>query len=205
MPYSDPENRRAYGREWMRRNPEKAREAMRRWRQRHPDAHRAELRAYYLRSDARKAALAACQRANPQVRRTAWERRRARLLNANGTYTTREWLELVARYRGRCAYCGSRRPLHADHRAPLSRGGGNSISNILPACQPCNQRKGTGTEREFRIRLASESLHGTGFKVIDWRYDARRGWVNSLSRGRVKSVTSDIRARIHAEKSPRSR
>ena len=30
MPYSDPERRRAYGREWMRRNAEKAREAMRR-------------------------------------------------------------------------------------------------------------------------------------------------------------------------------
>src|SRR5712692_4972524 len=49
MPYRDPERRREYGREWMRRNPEKAREAMRRWRQKHPDRHNAEGRDYYAR------------------------------------------------------------------------------------------------------------------------------------------------------------
>ena len=42
MPYADPEKRRAYAREWMKRNPDKAREAMRRWRQ----THRAVLCAY---------------------------------------------------------------------------------------------------------------------------------------------------------------
>jgi hypothetical protein len=47
MPYADPEKRRAYGREWMKRNPEKARAGMRRWRQRHPEIHAARTRARY--------------------------------------------------------------------------------------------------------------------------------------------------------------
>src|SRR3989442_10273597 len=38
----DIEERRAYGREWIKRNPEKAREAMRRWRKNHPEEHLAE-------------------------------------------------------------------------------------------------------------------------------------------------------------------
>lgn len=49
MPYKDPEERRAYGREWIRNNAEKAREAMRRWRKNHPDEHAAQSRERYAR------------------------------------------------------------------------------------------------------------------------------------------------------------
>ena len=49
VPYRDPEQRRAYGRDWMRRNADTARTAMQRWRERHPEAHRAENAAYYAR------------------------------------------------------------------------------------------------------------------------------------------------------------
>ena len=66
MPYSDPEKRRAYGREWMKRNADKARGAMRRWRERHPDAHRAENAAYYARHAERlKRRIEGYHRANP--------------------------------------------------------------------------------------------------------------------------------------------
>lgn len=33
---------------------------------------------------------------------------------------------------------------------PLCRGGSNATENILPACPPCNTRKHTLTEDEFR-------------------------------------------------------
>ncbi|HEY8807173.1 MAG TPA: HNH endonuclease, partial [Candidatus Limnocylindria bacterium] len=45
--------------------------------------------------------------------------------------------------------------IEADHRAPLSRGGRNTIENILPACRSCNRRKRTKTEDEFRTWLAA--------------------------------------------------
>jgi hypothetical protein len=41
-----------------------------------------------------------------------------------------------------CAYCGSRDDLHVDHRVPVSRGGANSLDNLVTACGPCNQSKG---------------------------------------------------------------
>lgn len=156
VPFSDPEKRRAYGREWMRRNPDKARAAMRRWRQQHPEEHRAENRAYYARDPDRRRRQIEASPNRRAVRKASDARRRSRKLQAGGAYSYVEWLLLVASHGGRCAYCRCIAMLHADHRIPLARGGSNSIDNILPACAPCNFRKGTMSEAEFRTRLAAE-------------------------------------------------
>ena len=157
MPYKDPDKQRAYGRDWMKRNPEKAREAMRRWRRAHPDAHRQENRSYYARHrEERLEQSAVYHRANPHVGRARGLNYRARKLAALGSFTPAEWLALVERYRGRCAYCGAIGTLEADHRIPLARGGTNDIDNILPACRRCNAKKRLLTEAEFRARLAVE-------------------------------------------------
>jgi 5-methylcytosine-specific restriction endonuclease McrA len=158
MPYADPDRRRAYGRDWIKRNPEKARAAMRRWRARHPDLHAAETRARYARDPKRFQARTNASPNRPAVRRAMHQRRRARILGAGPSFTAGEWLALVAAREGRCAYCGKARPLHADHRLPLERGGKNDIANILPACAPCNLRKHLMTEEEFRARLAAERV-----------------------------------------------
>ena len=155
MPYSDPEKRREYGREWMRRNAEKAREAMRRWRERHPDEHRADNAAYYARNSERvNQRIAAYHRANPAVVRAKAQRHRALRLAAEGAFSAQEWVALIAAHDGRCAYCREVAPLEPDHRVALSRGGSNRIENILPACHRCNAKKHRMTEAEFRARLA---------------------------------------------------
>lgn len=169
MPHKDINERRAYGREWMKRNAEKAREAMRRWRAVHPEQHRAARnewdRRNRERADARKARY---QARHPEIRIAARERRRGRQLNAAGSFTASEFRALVVEQGGRCAYCGEERPLGPDHRTPLARGGSNDIKNILPACPGCNRRKHTLTEREFRVRLLNERLRSTEFAVVDW-------------------------------------
>jgi 5-methylcytosine-specific restriction endonuclease McrA len=158
MPYSDPERRRAYGRAWMKANPERARAAMRRWRARHPDAHAAQTRARYARDPKRFQARTDASPNRPAVRRAMHQRRRARVLGAGPSFTAAEWTALVETHGGRCAYCGLARPLHADHRVPLERGGSSDIANILPACARCNLRKHLMTEDEFRARLAAEGV-----------------------------------------------
>lgn len=44
---------------------------------------------------------------------------------------------IFMKYNGHCAYCG--RPLRmkamtVDHLVPKSKGGGNSIENLMPSC-----------------------------------------------------------------------
>lgn len=77
--------------------------------------------------------------------------RRARELQAEGSHTHQEWIELLRRYRWRCLCCGRPCPskncrdkkklLTRDHIVPLSRGGTNYIWNIQPLCYMCNCRK----------------------------------------------------------------
>ena len=158
MPYRDPEQRRAYGRQWMSRNLERAREAMRRWRERHPEQKKVQTQEYYRRNRAAELARSsAYTRAHPEVGRAKHARRRARQLGGGGSFGAREWLALVEAYGGRCAYCRGRGPVHADHRIPVKRGGSSWIENILPACRDCNQRKFMMTEEEFRERLRREA------------------------------------------------
>lgn len=65
----------------------------------------------------------------------------------------RDWERLVARYQGRCAYCGVRPDeLTMDHVVPAARGGRHSIGNILPACRSCNGAKHALLLIEFKVR-----------------------------------------------------
>lgn len=57
---------------------------------------------------------------------------------------------LFARDGYRCMYCGrhksnlrGREFLTRDHVVPISQGGGNSWENVVTACSPCNNRKGS--------------------------------------------------------------
>ena len=160
MPYKDPEQRRTYGRDWIKRNPEKAREAMRRWRARHPEEHNADTRADQARNSARRnSQKAAYHKANPHVLQVARQRRRARKSGAEGSFSAIEWRELLGIYSHRCAYCGSTGPLQADHATPLSRGGSHYIENIRPACPSCNAKKHELPEDEYRARRAAEGLY----------------------------------------------
>lgn len=135
---------------------------MQRWRAHHPERRekkRAEDRAHYARYSERiRARTVEYHRTHPDVRRSAGQRRRARVAGAVGRFTAAEWRALLEACGDQCAYCGGPGPFHVEHRIPLARGGSNSIDNILRACGRCNVRKHTLTEEEFRERLRREGV-----------------------------------------------
>lgn len=52
-----------------------------------------------------------------------------------------QWLALRAAWGG-CAYCGAAdRALQRDCVLPISRGGRYTLTNVVPACGPCNASK----------------------------------------------------------------
>ena len=56
---------------------------------------------------------------------------------------------------GRCMYCGiklGQRYMEPDHKVPVARGGSDRLSNLHMVCHPCNSRKGTLTDGEYRQR-----------------------------------------------------
>ena len=91
---------------------------------------------------------------NPERMRAIRRNRKSRIKAERLDFTEQDWARLVARYRGRCAYCGERPDtLHREHVIPIARGGRHSIGNILPSCPTCNYRKKTKLLVEFRREL----------------------------------------------------
>ena len=69
-------------------------------------------------------------------------RRDRRLRQNGGKHSKEEWLILLESYGYKCAICGSEEEITKDHIVPVSKGGGDSISNIQPLCWSCNKKKG---------------------------------------------------------------
>ena len=72
-----------------------------------------------------------------------------------GKHTIDEWKAKLLEYDYRCAYCGNvlLDDITADHVIPITRGGTNYISNIVPACKRCNSSKNNKTADEYREYL----------------------------------------------------
>jgi len=80
------------------------------------------------------------------------DRRKSRERRAAGFCTLAQWFARVEYFGWRCRYCKvmlTPGTLARDHAIPLSRGGSNWPSNLVPACGDCNASKGTRTLREF--------------------------------------------------------
>lgn len=114
---------------WARNHPEKHYEYIKTSRQRNPEIHR-------------------------QYNRARWARRH----EADGIVLDRDWIRLVARYGGKCAYCGMRPGSTQDHVIPLIAGGRHTIGNVLPACQSCNSSKRDRFLVEWKARQAETSV-----------------------------------------------
>ena len=72
-----------------------------------------------------------------------------------GFVTSLSWYRLrhlVKKHsQGMCHYCGDYAPDgQADHVLPLSRGGTDSIDNLVWACKSCNSSKGNKTIEEWK-------------------------------------------------------
>jgi 5-methylcytosine-specific restriction endonuclease McrA len=110
---ADPQKQIAKTREWRARNPEAAALGSKSWRKRNADS----VRLYV-------------------------HKRRARLRDGNSPgFTGSEWRALCESFDGRCAYCFAPGALTIDHVVPISRGGRHELSNVAPACKPCNSAK----------------------------------------------------------------
>lgn len=92
------------------------------------------------------------QRIKSRARR---DKRRIRVKNAGGHYTSSDIKAQLEAQENMCFYCGIRLfedDYTIDHYVPLVRGGTNDPENIVLACHACNMSKGTSLESEWRER-----------------------------------------------------
>lgn len=140
-----------YLKEFHKKNPEPKRARDRKYRQEHIEHVRAIGRVYQAKMKTneeyiakRKAYNHKYTRLHPEKSAQYFNNRRARLQQANGSFTSKEWKKLCKHYNYTCLCCRRQEPeikLTVDHVVPLSKGGANSIENIQPLCQSCNSSK----------------------------------------------------------------
>lgn len=130
MPQRDPESRRLYNAAYYQAHAEQERARKVAYRK----SHAAQRRAY----------MAEWRKAHPEAVRANKRRDRARKLSAPlNDFTNAQWETIKAQFKYRCAYCGKKpQRLTQDHITPLITGGSHTMTNIIPACQSCNSKKG---------------------------------------------------------------
>ena len=152
---------REYMRKWKARNKEQVLEYNKKYCDEHPEWARVQKRLYYRRNrNQRLEAAKEYKKNNRQLYNEIGRKRRNLKEGLPATLTEKEWQELLRLCQNKCYYCGSgfsgNNPVERDHKIPLSKGGGYTKENIVPACRNCNARKHTSTEKEFIKRIATE-------------------------------------------------
>jgi 5-methylcytosine-specific restriction endonuclease McrA len=148
----------AYQHNWRKKNRLRTNAILRARRRENREAFNARRRAARQRSlEKYRLAERLARMRDPVSRRVSHRNAMAKRKRATGVFTRIEWLALLGRTGYKCHYCRKKltqKNATPDHRIPLSRGGTNRITNIHPACLPCNQRKNALTEKEYLRRLA---------------------------------------------------
>lgn len=102
------------------------------WRDQNLEKHRAMCRAW--------------AKEHPLEMRAIVARRRARIAQAEGTYSKADVERMLAEQDGFCLSCRGDLWLlgfHVDHIHPLSKGGSNGPENLQLLCPLCNRKKGS--------------------------------------------------------------
>lgn len=122
-------------------NPDKVRACRSRWRLENQEKNNARHRRYRLE--------------NPLIVKAQKNRRRARLMAAEGRFTAEHIADLERLQRNRCAMCRCSilKKYHIDHIIPLSKGGSNWPRNLQLLCPTCNTRKHAKDPIEFAQSL----------------------------------------------------
>jgi 5-methylcytosine-specific restriction endonuclease McrA len=74
-----------------------------------------------------------------------------------------------------CQYCGtSKQPLTIDHVVPKNKGGKDTWSNLVTACQRCNNLKGNKNLEDLNMQLRSNPKKPNRLRVLQSKMDINR-------------------------------
>ena len=111
------------------------------------DCERAKVRLYYKQNTKNERARVAKYKKTDRGRqsnRSYGHRRRVKVASGVTGYsaiTIDQWLKLVEVSKSKCYWCGKKCKPTRDHVIPVSRGGLDTIQNVVVACMACNTSK----------------------------------------------------------------
>lgn len=121
--------------------------------------------------------------------------------------------EVFKRDSFKCQYCGQSSPdviLHVDHIKPVSKGGDNSIINLITACQDCNSGK-SNVELDDGSALAKQKAQMDELNerreqlqmMMDWR-SSLKDMDNEVVQTLIEEIDSAMSSRSVNDQGERS-
>jgi len=164
MPYKDPvvrkRKQKIYDRRHYKRHKKSSDDAIKRWRENNSELVKAQRQRSYkknkkkkndfnclwkkLHPEARRRYQRNWRVNNPTRYRDGISRYFARKRGATGFHTYEQWMARVEFFGWRCVYCKvvlTPKTLTQDHVKPISNGGSDWASNLVPSCKSCNSSK----------------------------------------------------------------
>lgn len=136
---------------WRAENPDHVFDVWKRHYEANIEIYRKNYRGFYVRHrEQENQRSLAYAKANPDRINAIVAKRRARKLNAEGSYTEEDVKRILLKQENKC-FCGTDITIGytIDHIVPLARGGSNWPSNIQGMCKSCNSSKGIKTMDEW--------------------------------------------------------
>jgi len=131
-----------YKKQWNLRNPDKLRQYEKTWRLKNHDKVQVMQKRYYqTHREQRKELVRGWLERHPFQARVYRNRYRARMAESHGDHTAAEVRAVVAKFKGKCAICGSTDRIEIDHYVAVSKGGCNFAYNLRPLCFKHNREK----------------------------------------------------------------
>ena len=86
-----------------------------------------------------------------------------------------------------CQYCGKAQSTTIDHIYPIKRGGKDHLDNMMPACEPCNQAKGS-TRLPLDVEEALLEQARIAAKHIKARYHERQRQIQERAEAKARRL-----------------
>lgn len=148
--HEHPEQAKAICKRYVENHRDRVREFKNRWNRLHPEKARSRAKEWYYDNheyalDYRREHGIEQRTKNRLYYRIALINRRAKIKEIGGEHSKEEISALFTSQGGKCKYCGCdiSKNFHIDHFIPISKGGRNSIDNLVLSCPPCNLSKGS--------------------------------------------------------------
>lgn len=95
-------------------------------------------------------------------------------------FNANDWEKSLKHFENECAYCGDKtKKIHQDHVVPIARGGSNTLTNIVPACEKCNWSKGDSL---VEVWYPKQPFHSKcrEMKIFSWiGYKVEKGYLQT--------------------------
>ena len=152
----DPEKYIGYQKKHYQNNREKCNDRNKAWRNKNPDLVKQYRQKDYLNNRETYQKYKESNKEYIKAKKREWVRnnrlhvrmknrnRHALKMNAEGSHSEKEFIDICDMCNWKCVYCHeplNKKTVTADHVIPLNNGGSNYIENILPSCSFCNSSK----------------------------------------------------------------